>query len=126
MKKNLLGVVAALLLSSALSCATTRTWPGVYAGIIQTPSGEGINVKVTLNNNETYKVEFRHTGNSEEDFTRSGTIAWVTAKDTIMVGNGKENAPLYFKLGEKALIHLVVDGSIMTGELTSDYILKKQ
>jgi len=125
MKKNLLGVVAALLLLNLLSCATKDHWAGVYTGVIPSAGGEGIDVKVTLNADETYKVESRYIGKSDEVFTNTGKFNWNHEKDTIIIEREGE-PPSYYKLGEKTLIHLDIEGNIITGALANDYILKKQ
>jgi len=126
MKINLFGVIIGLFLLSALSCATKAHWAGVYAGVIPTADGEGINVRVTLNANDTYRIEY-------EDYTGSGDypafygkFTWNLTRDTLTMGRDPNDAPLYYKLGDKALIHLVIEGDIISGELGSDYLLYKQ
>ena len=127
MKKNLLGAIAALLLLNLLSCATKAHWAGVYTGVIPSASGEGIDVKVTLNANETYKVEYRYIGRSDEIFTSAGKFTWNLEKDTIIMDSEREgDPPTYYKIGQKAIIHLDIEGNIITGELANDYILMKQ
>jgi len=127
MKKSLLGAVAALLLLNVLSCATKTHWAGVYTGVIPSASGEGIDVKVTLNANETYKVEYRYIGQSDEVFTNAGKFTWNPERNIVIMPNEREDLPpSYYKLGEKALIHLDIEGNIITGELAHSYILKKQ
>jgi len=127
MKKNLLGAVAALLLLNLLSCATKNHWAGVYTGVIPSAGGEGIDIKVTLNANETYKVESRYIGKSDEVFTNTGKFTWNPERNIVIIPNEREDLPpIYYKLGEKALIHLDIEGNIITGQLANDYILKKQ
>jgi len=127
MKKNLLGAAAALLLLSLLSCATKTHWAGVYTGVIPSAGGEGIDVKVTLHANETYKVETRYVGKSDEVFTSTGKFTWNLEKDTVIMDSDKEGEPpTYYKIGEKALIHLDIQGNVITGKLANDYILMKQ
>jgi len=127
MKKELLGVAAALLVLSALSCATREHWAGVYTGVIPSAGGEGIDVKVTLNANETYKVESRYIGKSDEVFTNAGKFTWNSEKNIVIIPSEREDLPpTYYKLGQKALIHLDIEGNVITGALANDYILKKQ
>jgi uncharacterized lipoprotein NlpE involved in copper resistance len=127
MKKNLLGAAAALLVLNLLSCATKAHWAGVYTGVIPSASGEGIDVKVTLNADETYKVEYRYIGKSDEIFTSAGKFTWNPEKDTIIMNSEREGGPpSYYKIGQKALIHLDIEGNIITGQLANDYILMKQ
>jgi uncharacterized lipoprotein NlpE involved in copper resistance len=127
MRKNLLGVVAALLLLNLLSCATKEHWAGVYTGVIPSAGGEGIDIKVTLNANETYKVESRYIGKSDEIFTDAGKFTWNSERNIIILPSEREDLPpTYYKLGEKALIHLDIEGNIITGQLAHNYILMKQ
>jgi uncharacterized lipoprotein NlpE involved in copper resistance len=127
MKKNLLGAAAALLLLSVLSCATREHWAGVYTGVIPSAGGEGIDIKVTLHTNETYKIESRYIGKSDEVFTNTGKFTWNSERNIVMIASEKEGEPpTYYKLGEKALIHLDIKGNIITGQLANDYILKKR
>jgi len=127
MKKNLLGALAALLLLSLFSCATKTHWAGVYTGVIPSASGEGIDVKVTLHVNETYKVESRYVGKSDEVFTNTGKFTWNPERNIVIIDSEREGEPpTYYKLGEKALIHLDIEGNVITGALANDYILMKQ
>jgi len=127
MKKNLLGAVAAFLALSLLSCATGEHWEGVYAGHIPSASGEGIDVKITLNADETYKLEYRYIGRGNDAFISSGRFSWNSEKDTIILGGEREgDIPTYYKMGKKALIHLDIEGNVITGALANDYILMKQ
>jgi len=127
MKKNLLGAAAALLLLNVFSCATREHWAGVYTGVIPSAGGEGIDVKVTLNANETYKVESRYIGKSDEIFASAGKFTWNPERNIVIIPNEREDLPpSYYKLGEKALIHLDIEGNVITGELAHNYILKKK
>ena len=134
MKKNLFTAVITILLLSFLSCASTSSnsgnstdWAGVYTGIIPSAGGMGINVKITLNADETYKVEYQYVGKSDEIFTSTGTFTWNPARDTIILDSeNTDGFPPYYKLGENTLTHLDLEGNIITGEFADDYILKKQ
>ena len=127
MKKNLLGVGAALLVLILFSCATQEHWAGVYTGVIPSAGGEGIDIKVTLNANNTYKVESRYIGRSDEIFTSAGTFTWNSERNIVILPGEREDLPpSYYKLGEKALIHLDIQGNIITGDLANDYILMKR
>jgi uncharacterized lipoprotein NlpE involved in copper resistance len=134
MKKNLFVVVAALFLLSFFSCGTTSRsmenppdWAGIYTGVIPSAGGMGINVKFTLNADQTYTVEYQYIDKSDEIFPRTGTFSWNAEGDTIIFDNEKEgDFPPYYKLGENILIQLDLEGNVITGELADHYILKKQ
>ena len=127
MKKGFLGAAAALLVLSLFSCATREHWAGVYAGVIPSAGGEGIDIKVTINNNETFVVESRYIGKSDEIFTNSGKFTWNSERNIVIFDTEREgDPPKYYRLGDKALIHLDIEGNVITGALANDYILKKQ
>jgi len=127
MKKNLLGVVAIFLLLNFFSCATKSHWAGVYTGTILSADGEETNVKITLNKNQTYKIEYQDYTNSGDYPVFYGTINWNPEKDIVIIDIENEGElPSYYKIGDEALIHLVVEGSVMSGKLGSDYLLYKQ
>jgi uncharacterized lipoprotein NlpE involved in copper resistance len=134
MKKNFFGVVVTILLLNLLSCATTShnsrnsvDWAGVYTGVIPSAGGMGINVKFTLNADETYTVEYQYIGQSDEIFPRTGTFTWNPQGDTIILDSGNTDGfPPYYKVGENTLTHLDLEGNIITGDLADMYILHKQ
>ena len=134
MKKSIFAAVIVLLLLTFLSCVKTSQtsknsldWAGIYTGVIPSAGGEGIDVKFTLNADETYTVEYRYIGKSDEIFSNTGTFNWNPQGDTITLDSeGKDSFPPYYKVGEDTLTHLDLDGNIITGDLANDYILRKQ
>jgi len=134
MKKSLFAVLATLLLLNFISCEKTRhnsknslDWAGIYTGVIPSAGGMGINVKVTLDTDETYTVEYQYIGESDEIFSSTGTFSWNSEGDTIILDSeGEDGFPPYYKLGENTLTHLDLEGNIITGDLADDYVLKKQ
>ena len=139
MRKNICGVVIILLAASFLSCEKTNRspgnsiarnsidWAGVYTGVIPSASGMGINVRFTLNADETYTVEYQYIGKSDEVFPRTGTFTWNPEGDTIILDSvDTDDFPPYYKVGENTLTHLDIEGNIITGDLADDYVLRKQ
>ena len=134
LKKSLFAVVATFLLLNFVSCEKTKQnseksldWAGIYTGVTPSASGMGINVRVTLDADETYTVEYQYVGKSDEIFTNTGTFTWNPEGDTVILDSAGEGSfPSYYKLGENALIQLDLEGNIITGELADLYILSKQ
>ena len=134
MKRDFFAVVLTLFLLNLFSCGTTShnsrnsiDWAGVYKGVIPSAGGEGINVKFTLNTDETYTVEYQYIGKSDEIFTRTGTFTWNSEGDTILLaGESEDGFPSYYKVGENTLTHLDLAGNIITGDLADMYVLHKQ
>ena len=133
MKRNFF-TAAAFLLLIFLSCGTANRglgnssdWAGIYTGVIPSASGMGINVKFTLNADETYTAEYQYIGKSDEIFTSTGKFRWNTERDTIILDSEKgDGFPPYYKVGENTLTHLDLEGNVITGELADMYVLKKQ
>ena len=134
MKKNFFVMVLILFLLNFLSCGTTShnsrnsvDWAGIYTGVIPSAGGDGINVKFTLNTDETYTVEYQYVGKSDEIYSRTGTFTWNSKGDTIILDSVNTNDfPAYYKVGENTLTHLDLEGNIITGDLADLYILRKQ
>jgi len=98
-----------------------------FIGVIPSAGGEGINVKFTLNTDETYTVEYQYIGKSDEIFTRTGTFTWNSEGDTILLaGESEDGFPSYYKVGENTLTHLDLAGNIIAGDLADMYVLHKQ
>jgi uncharacterized lipoprotein NlpE involved in copper resistance len=133
MKKSFFVLVISLLALNFISCGTTSRnsgnssdWAGIYTGIIPAADAEGINVKITLNTDETYKLEYQYIGKSDDIFTYTGTFNWNSQKDTIILDKEKESDfPKYYKLGKNTLTQLDLEGNVITGNLANNYILKK-
>jgi uncharacterized lipoprotein NlpE involved in copper resistance len=135
MKKRFLAIIAVALLSlGAVSCKTANNssgnppdWAGVYTGVTPAADAEGIDVKVALNADETYSVEYRYVGKSGDIFTHTGKFGWNPEKNTVILEQEREgDFPKYYKLVENALIQLDMSGNAITGELADNYVLKKQ
>jgi uncharacterized lipoprotein NlpE involved in copper resistance len=135
MKKGIFVVIAAVLLSlAAVSCKTAKdssgnppNWAGVYTGVTPAADAEGIDVKIALNADETYSLEYRYVGKDGESFTNTGKFGWNPEKNTVILEQEREgDFPKYYKLGENALIQLDLEGNAITGEFADKYVLKKQ
>ncbi|MCL1947015.1 MAG: copper resistance protein NlpE [Chitinivibrionia bacterium] len=134
MKKNIFFALAIFLLFNFISCKTTNNKPeilpdyaGIYTGIIPSAGGDGINVKITLNADETYTIEYKYIGKSDSVFSDNGKFIRNTEKDIVIFEKESENDfTKYYKLGENTLTHLDLDGNIISGEFADNYILKKE
>jgi uncharacterized lipoprotein NlpE involved in copper resistance len=134
MKKSFFVIVISLLLLNFISCGTmsrnsgkASDWAGIYTGVIPAASAEGINVRITLNADETYTMEYRYIGKGDDVFTNTGTFNWNSERNTVILDTEREgDFPKYYKLGKNTLTQLDMEGNIITGELAKNYILKKQ
>jgi len=133
MKKFIFIMIPALLILNLFSCGKTiethnsrnsLDWAGVYSGIIPCADCEGINVLITLNSDETYKMSYHYIDKGGDVFTDAGIFRWNANGDTITL-DGK-CIPRFYKVVENILIQLDIEGKIISGDLANYYILKKQ
>ena len=132
-KKNLFVLFSTLMLLNFLSCDKTSEidnsrdsldWGGIYTGIIPGADSAGINVQITLNYDETYKISYHYIDKSDEIFIQTGTFKWNKKGSTITCDT--KDIPPHYKVVENALIQLDMKGKAIEGELANNYVLKKQ
>ncbi|MCB0507409.1 MAG: copper resistance protein NlpE [Chitinophagales bacterium] len=100
--------------------AETANWRGTYTGTIPCASCPGIDVKITLNENETYEKTTTYQESDMHTETTSGKFEWSADKSKINLDN--EN----YKVGENQLTLLDAEGNEPKGELAPNYILTKK
>ena len=99
-------------------------WAGVYTGTIPSASGSGIDVRLKLNQDQTYELRYEYVGKPDNTFTLTGSFKWNDTGDTVNLGIA--DTPSYYKIAENKLIQLDMKGNLITGNLTDDYVLKKE
>ena len=99
-------------------------WAGVYAGVIPAASGPGINVTITLRNDLTYEAHYHYIDRPDGDTANTGTFKWNEDRSVITLDAA--GIPPYYQVAEDGLIQLDMEGSLITGMLADDYVLKKQ
>lgn len=105
-------------------------WAGTYTGTIPAASGPGIEVTLTLNNDESYSISYIYIDHEEDGpFEAKGKFSWQADGGTIVLklpSDMREGSfPTYYKVGEGKIFQLDLEGNIITGELASLYILTK-
>lgn len=98
-------------------------YQGTYTGVLPTASGEGMNVTITLTDS-TYTKEISYVGKKDKPTLTKGAYKWDAA-GTIITLEGTEKPNQYF-VGENTLTQRDVDGNAITGDIASQYILKKK
>lgn len=98
---------------------------GVYKGTLPCADCEGLETKIAINENETYSVEIKYLGKGENVFVKKGTFSWNKEGNTIEL-KGDKYGPSFYFVGENSLTQLDIYGKKITGDLASNYILKKQ
>jgi uncharacterized lipoprotein NlpE involved in copper resistance len=99
-------------------------WAGIYTGTIPCADCPGINVKITLNPDETYTISYRYEDKQPTDEFVQGKFTWSADGGTIKLDC--QEFPPFYRLGEKKLIQLDMEGNPITGALSNNYILTQE
>ena len=101
-------------------------WAGTYSGIIPCADCPGIEIQITLNFDNTFRMTRKYVDREDTGSDYSGEIQWSEDGGSItLIGlDGKEFAT-QFRVGENALTQLDMEGNVITGSLASNYILTK-
>lgn len=98
------------------------SWPGTYRGVLPCADCEGIETIVTLDANGSYRMQEKYLGKNDQAFTQQGRITWNKAgADLTLEGD----PPARYAVKDNALTRLNTDGSPVTGDLASHYLLTK-
>lgn len=97
-------------------------WQGIYVGILPCADCEGIKTKIVLNADLSYTLETMYIGKDEKVFQTKGTIKWDKTGGKITLDNTEKQI---YQVGENQLFHLDKNGKKITGDLTDNYVLKK-
>ena len=123
-------LMAAIAISGLGSCLSNRNsktsldWAGVYTGTIPAADGEGINVRMKINKDNTYELTYEYIGKPANTFTNTGSFKWNDTGDIINLGIA--DTPSYYKVAENKLIQLDMEGKPITGKLADNYALTKE
>lgn len=99
------------------------TYNGTYIGRIPTASGEGMNVTITLTQDETYKKTISYEGKNDTPIETTGKYKWDDTGSIITL-EGEELPNQYF-VEENQLVQLDTEGKRVEGELADKQILKQ-
>ena len=101
-------------------------YQGTYKGVFPAADCPGIEIELTLHNDNTYTMNSSYMDRSEEpiqqtgNYTVKGNLLTLRAK----VGIGRP-APEYYKVEENRLRRLNAKKQPITGELADQYVLTK-
>lgn len=99
-------------------------WAGTYKGTIPAASSPGIEVTLELMSDQTYKKTDLYIDEKDGTFNEEGTFTWSEDGSKITLKAKDGNTQMY-AVGERLVIMLDADGKEITGELASQYQLKK-
>jgi uncharacterized lipoprotein NlpE involved in copper resistance len=120
-------LTAPLVISGLGSCLNSKNsldWAGVYTGTIPSASGPGIDVRITLNPDQSYELNYVYLDRPGGPFNWTGSFQWDATGNRITLDI--IDAPLYYKVARNTLIQLDMNGKLISGNLADNYILKKE
>lgn len=111
------------VIDNAHNSKNSLEWYGSYTGVIPCADCPGINIQITLNEDETYQLSYQYIDSKSTPESFSGKFTWDETGNTITLDI--KDIPPYYKVGENKLIQLDMEGNPITGELADNYILTK-
>ena len=109
------------------SSKTCLDWKGTYSGIVPCADCEGIETKLSLNEDNTYQISWKYMGKGDKAYTEKGTFVWNSTGGMITLENmDAKKCPTMYKVCENHLLQLDLKGNEITGELADNYILNKE
>ena len=105
---------------------TSVDWDGTYFGLLPCADCPGIETSITLKKDHTYQLSWKYRDRGDDLFQASGTFRWNADGNIITLGNSDNDQFCgRYKVGENHLLHLDMDGNVITGELAQNYRLNK-
>lgn len=92
----------------------------VYLGVLPCADCEGIETKVTLHQGDRYTIHSVYLGTDQPAMVDEGTFTRHRQESRIVLDDGRQ-----FKQGDSTLLHLTMDGQVITSSLAEHYVLKK-
>jgi uncharacterized lipoprotein NlpE involved in copper resistance len=125
---------ALFLITGLFSCASNKasdihtpeismSWPGVYTGVTPAADGPGIRVRLTLNPNRTYVLQYQYIDRGDSVFSHEGKFTWDKTGRIVILDI--KDYPRYYMAAEDRFIQLDMQGNEITGDLADNYILEK-
>ncbi|MEO3737524.1 copper resistance protein NlpE [Shewanella baltica] len=96
-------------------------WAGSYEGVLPCASCEGIQTLITLQSDNSFVQETVYLGKDEKILKLMGKAAWDEKGQKITLEDGTQ-----YLVGENQLIMLDTQGQRITGDLATNYVLKKK
>ncbi|MDR2730970.1 MAG: copper resistance protein NlpE [Treponema sp.] len=118
--------LTALVISGLCSCFSKNSldWEGVYTGTIPSASGSGINVRMKLNLDQSFELNYEYLDKPDNTFNWTGTFQWDKKESIITLDI--TDAPSYYKVAQNKLIQLDTNAKPISGKLADNYVLNKE
>lgn len=105
---------------------TSLDWAGVYEDTAPCEDCEGIETRLTLNDNNTFELTQTYLGKEEQNprHASSGDFTWDDAGSNIVLTAG--DLTIRFQVRENEVTRLDMEGNVVSRELANFYVLKKK
>jgi uncharacterized lipoprotein NlpE involved in copper resistance len=98
-------------------------WAGLYTGTIPSASHPGIDVRLTLNTDQSYELNYVYLDRPDGSFTWKGSFQWDEKGSIIKLDINE--APPYYKVEQDKLIQLDMKGKPIKSRQPDNYVLNK-
>jgi uncharacterized lipoprotein NlpE involved in copper resistance len=126
-------LMAVLIISGLDSCLSYKDdghsprialdWNGVYTGTIPSASGIGIDVRLSLNRDQSFALSYEYLDKPNSTYSWTGTFQWDEKGYNITLN--VNDVPPHYQVGQNKLIQLDMKGKPIRGSLADNYVLKK-
>lgn len=103
----------------------SQNFIGTYIGILPCADCEGMETKLTINENNTFTKSVHYLGKGTKVFEQKGTFSWNKLGNVIQLTD-VENAPNQYLVSKDKLLQLNMEGNIIDGTMAQEYQLSKQ
>lgn len=100
-------------------------WPGVYHGVLPCADCEGIETRVSLQQDGGFERTTRYLGKGDRVFSERGRFEWDADGRRVLTRAG-DGGTQWYQVGEGRLFHLDRNGQRIGGELAERYVLDKK
>lgn len=102
-------------------------WNGFYHGILPCADCEGIETRLILNENLTFELSIRYLGVGDSAWQHeTGVFEWSGNNITLLRELNEGEGAVHYKVEENQVVQLDLNGEKIEGELSENYVLKKQ
>lgn len=133
--KKIIFLLVTILTMAITACSNTeekdecwkdKPWAGTYEGVLPCADCQGIETKIVLNPDYSYKLVEHYIVDEENEYITEGKF---TVEDNVIILEDKEadvKMSNRYMIGEDTLIKLDMAGNVIEGDIAEKYILKRR
>ncbi len=107
------------------SSMNSLDWEGVYRGVLPCTDCKGIFTVIYLRRDQTFTVETKYLGKTDETFRKEGQFSWNEDGSIVVFHVDADKSPSQYFVGENYLQQVDMEGNLIKDELKDQYKLKK-